>query len=101
IRLVMGLPLGEPIGIPVCMANLLGQPDAGDHRLALEAALVDPWAHFHWYGKAESRAGRKMGHLNMRIQEGEDIQSLTARARQARSLFYEDWCFQQKVKAKA
>ncbi len=91
IRLVMGLPLGEPIGIPVCMANLLGQPNAGDFRQAIEMGLDDPWSHVHWYGKAESRPGRKMGHLNVRAEPEESIESLIGRARAARQSFYEAW----------
>ena len=49
----------------VCMANLLGQPGAGDFEPALRALLeTNDRARFHWYGKAESRPGRKMGHVN-------------------------------------
>jgi 5-(carboxyamino)imidazole ribonucleotide synthase len=91
IRLVMGLPLGETLGVPVCMANLLGQADAGDFRRAIAEALDDPMAHLHWYGKAESRSGRKMGHLNVRAYGDEDPGSLVDRARAARAAFYEAW----------
>ena len=65
VRLAMGWPLGSVDGEPVCMANLLGQPGAGDLGAAIAAALEVPGAHVHWYGKAEARAGRKMGHLNV------------------------------------
>ena len=86
VRLVMGLPMGNAKGEPVCMVNLLGQEGTGDYRQAVGAAMEDPGAHFHWYGKAESRRGRKMGHINVR--RGED---LVERARAAQERFYKAW----------
>ncbi len=65
LRAVCGLPLGSTeLRRPAAMANLLGdiwlaaggQPD-------WSAALRDPLVKLHLYGKAEPRAGRKMGHL--------------------------------------
>ncbi len=85
IRLVMGWPLIEPKGLPVCMANLLGQPNPGYHVRAIKAALSVPDVYFHWYGKAQSRPGRKMGHINA---VGEDC---VARAVLARQRFYDAW----------
>lgn len=86
VRLAMGLATAQPEGGPTCMANLLGQPGARDYREGLRAALaVDPEARVHWYGKMESRSGRKMGHLNVC---GAD---LIARARAAREAFYRGW----------
>ncbi|MBL9173900.1 MAG: 5-(carboxyamino)imidazole ribonucleotide synthase [Verrucomicrobiales bacterium] len=65
LRAVCGLPLGSPaLRAPAAMANLLG-----DVWLAAggvpdwAAALSDPSIRLHLYGKAEPRAGRKMGHL--------------------------------------
>lgn len=84
VRLTMGWPLGSPEGLETCMANLLGQANAGDFRLGIEKALEDPGVHVHWYGKAESKPGRKMGHLN--VTGGEN---LVERAKQARERFYE------------
>lgn len=86
VRLVAGLPLGSPEGQETCMANLLGQPGAGDFRKGLAAGLDDPGAHIHWYGKVESKPGRKMGHLN--VTGGEN---LVERAKVARSKFYAAW----------
>jgi 5-(carboxyamino)imidazole ribonucleotide synthase len=86
IRLVCDLPLISPKGEETCMANLLGQPDAKDYRNAVRAALgIEPEARVHWYGKAESRPGRKMGHLNV---VGTDC---IERARRARDAFYNGW----------
>jgi 5-(carboxyamino)imidazole ribonucleotide synthase len=85
VRLVMGWQVPEPEGAPACMANLLGQPEAGDHRKGIGAALEDPDVHVHWYGKVESRPGRKMGHLNA---VGGDC---VERAKAARERFYRAW----------
>lgn len=83
VRLTMGLPCAVPTGKETCMANLLGQDGAGDFRQAIRAALTaEPSAHIHWYGKAESRPGRKMGHINV---VGE---CNVERAKQARAAFY-------------
>jgi 5-(carboxyamino)imidazole ribonucleotide synthase len=54
------LPLGDSAtrNATVEMTNLIG-------ICAAEAAgvLADPAAHLHFYGKAEARKGRKMGHV--------------------------------------
>jgi 5-(carboxyamino)imidazole ribonucleotide synthase len=59
IRAVAGWPLGDPSRLAdVVMENLIG-----DEIGAIPAGLgagIRP----HAYGKAESRPGRKMGHLN-------------------------------------
>lgn len=86
VRLVMEYPLSSPVGQATCMANLLGQPSAGDYRSSMPHALTDPGVHFHWYGKVESKPGRKMGHLN--VVGGEN---LPERAKQARDRFYTAW----------
>lgn len=86
VRLVMGWPCSAPSGQPTCMANLLGQEGAGDYQKGLEAALDgDSEVRVHWYGKRDSRPGRKMGHLNV---TGENI---VERAVAARERFYRAW----------
>ena len=92
VRAVMGLPPVEPVsaGFAV-MANLLGQPGAGDFRRALPAALEGPGARIHWYGKAEAKPGRKMGHLNVVGRPGEPIAEATVRTKAARAAFYRVW----------
>lgn len=86
VRVVMELPLIQPVGDDACMANLLGQPGATDFRKGLRAALEgDPGVRVHWYGKADSKPGRKMGHLNA---IGTDC---VARAKAARNRFYRAW----------
>jgi 5-(carboxyamino)imidazole ribonucleotide synthase len=59
IRAVCGLPLGltTPYGDAV-MTNLIGD----DIHRWLDY-LAEPGTHFHHYGKAEAKPGRKMGHI--------------------------------------
>ena len=63
VRAVCCLPLGSTaLRAPAAMANLLGDVWAkGEPNWA--AALTDPHVKLHLYGKAQARAGRKMGHL--------------------------------------
>jgi 5-(carboxyamino)imidazole ribonucleotide synthase len=59
VRAVCGWPLGSTTRLGrVEMKNLIGH-DAD----AWEEILAEPGAHLHLYGKAEARAGRKMGHV--------------------------------------
>ncbi len=60
IRAICGLPLGNTglAGLRVEMVNLIGD-EAGDWA----SILSEPAAHLHLYGKAETRSGRKMGHV--------------------------------------
>lgn len=86
VRLTLGLPPEIPVGQPCTMANLMGQPGAGDFRFGLGAAVrAVPAARVHWYGKGESRPGRKMGHVNVVGPEG------TSQAQAARAAFYRAW----------
>lgn len=92
IRCVMEYPL-LPIasGSNVVMANLLGLEWAGDFRDAIPAALRHKGARFHWYGKNETKTGRKMGHLNVVGDPGEPISAIVDRAKEARDDFYTAW----------
>lgn len=59
IRAVCGWPLGSTARLGrVEMTNLIGH-DADEW----ERILAEPGAYLHLYGKAEARAGRKMGHV--------------------------------------
>jgi 5-(carboxyamino)imidazole ribonucleotide synthase len=59
VRAVMGLPLGDPERhSDARMKNLIGHEADAWAKLA-----ADPKAKLHLYGKAEARAGRKMGHV--------------------------------------
>ncbi|VFU09481.1 N5-carboxyaminoimidazole ribonucleotide synthase [Methylocella tundrae] len=60
IRAIVGWPLGATWrhGETVEMENLIGEEVFGFERV-----LREPGASLHLYGKAEARAGRKMGHV--------------------------------------
>jgi len=65
VRAVCDLPLGAPTPIGAgAIANLLGDLWVADAPPSPEAALSEPAARLHLYGKREARAGRKMGHLS-------------------------------------
>ncbi|MEM9517487.1 MAG: 5-(carboxyamino)imidazole ribonucleotide synthase [Actinomycetota bacterium] len=75
IRAVCGQALGSTaLTAPgVAMVNLLGDVwgfdlaiEAADREPDWSAALADPTAKLHLYGKTEPRPGRKMGHLTVR-----------------------------------
>lgn len=60
VRAICGLPLGDPTRrCDAVMKNLIGDAVENwpDH-------LANPAAKLHLYGKAETRPGRKMGHVN-------------------------------------
>lgn len=61
VRAVCGLPLGDPTPHSrAVMINLLG-----DDVLSVPDYLSQPHACVHLYGKAQARAGRKMGHVTL------------------------------------
>ncbi|KIT17477.1 5-(carboxyamino)imidazole ribonucleotide synthase [Jannaschia aquimarina] len=63
IRAIAGLPLGDGARhADVRMENLIGYDMDG-----IPAILSERGAQLHLYGKAENRAGRKMGHVNRLI----------------------------------
>jgi len=62
LRAVCGLPLGDGSARPAAMVQLLGDLWA-DGEPDWAAALAQPGAALHLYGKSEPRAGRKMGHI--------------------------------------
>ncbi len=86
VRTLAGLPLVQPrLHSAAVMLNLLGdlwlaQPQGGPPDWA--AVLALPGTRLHLYGKAQPRAGRKMGHLT--VTAAEPAQALSV-ARQAAS----------------
>lgn len=66
IRAITGQPLGDPSSAPCEMINLIG-----DDVDRVPALLLDGGWRVHLYGKAEVRAGRKMGHAT-RLRAGAD-----------------------------
>lgn len=86
LRAVCGLPLGSTRRrAPTASANLLGDGDPRPARLeTLEGALSEPRVALHWYGKAEVRPLRKMGHLTLTGADAEaDTEQLLERVRAA------------------
>ena len=74
-RAVLGLPLGPTEGGTwFSMLNLLGPPGLSGSALNLSPDPT-PGVWVHWYGKAELRPGRKMGHLNIHAQTHEEFQT--------------------------
>jgi 5-(carboxyamino)imidazole ribonucleotide synthase len=72
-RAVLGWPLGDPgLIVPAAaMVNLLGKRDGPGRLDDLPAALAHPRAKLHLYGKAESRKGRKLGHVTVVGSDGD------------------------------
>jgi 5-(carboxyamino)imidazole ribonucleotide synthase len=76
-RAVLGLPLGSShVKSFYAMLNLLG-PDIPE-LLTGEPPLpvAGNRTHLYWYGKAEIRPRRKLGHLNGNVYKKEDVESL-------------------------
>jgi 5-(carboxyamino)imidazole ribonucleotide synthase len=65
VRAVLGLPLGDSgLRAPAAaMVNLLGSGSSPLDEASLCTALAEPRTYVHLYGKADNRAGRKMGHV--------------------------------------
>jgi phosphoribosylaminoimidazole carboxylase len=79
IRAVAGLPLGDPsmrVGAAV-MVNVLGTgaaPEDAQRTWAIcQRALATPGASVHWYGKAGTTLGRKVGHVTVTGQWMPDV----------------------------
>jgi 5-(carboxyamino)imidazole ribonucleotide synthase len=83
LRAVCGLPLGSTeFHRPAAMANLLG--DAWENgEPNWEKALALPGVKLHLYGKAEPRAGRKMGHITCIADSAETAVEIVRSARAA------------------
>lgn len=68
LRALMGWPLMKPkLRSPAVMVNLLGDPEKpGKPQLeGIQEAMALGEVYPHLYGKAESRPGRKMGHVTV------------------------------------
>ena len=83
LRAICGLPLGSPELLqPAAMANLLGDLWE-DGEPAWSEALAFPDVKLHLYGKAEPRAGRKMGHLTALASTPDEARRRVIEAREA------------------
>ena len=94
VRAVLGWPLGSTrLRCPTVMTNVLGTvAEPRPARLGnVERVLEAPDASLHWYGKAEVRPLRKMGHVTLTGDRGGDTDALLARAQEIRgSLRFEN-----------
>lgn len=71
LRAVSGLPLGSPAlkSDGAVMVNLLGYETAeGDYREKRQRLAAIPKSSVHWYGKSQSRPGRKLGHVTVLLE---------------------------------
>jgi 5-(carboxyamino)imidazole ribonucleotide synthase len=85
IRAICGVGLGDTsmTSAGVAMVNLLGElwPDGGQPDWS--AALGDPSAKLHLYGKSEARPGRKMGHITVLADSSADAATRAVALRSA------------------
>lgn len=85
VRAVLDLPLGNPAAIaPAAVTvNLLGTRVDDNLTVPLERALEVSNVHLHWYGKADSRPGRKLGHITAIAATLDDALARAIAARQS------------------
>ncbi len=91
LRAVCGLPLGNPAlnCDAAVMVNLLGYENSHSDYQAKRLSLAQiPQAHLHWYGKTESRPGRKLGHVTVLLKQPFPQAQLMAIAREVESIWY-------------
>jgi 5-(carboxyamino)imidazole ribonucleotide synthase len=76
LRAVLDLPLGatRPTAPQVASVNVFGAEDGSDPSSRLAGALCVDGAHVHLYGKAP-RPGRKLGHVTVCGDEGDDVRA--------------------------
>ncbi|MEM9450484.1 MAG: 5-(carboxyamino)imidazole ribonucleotide synthase [Cyanobacteria bacterium P01_E01_bin.6] len=94
LRAVCRRPLISPrlLSNGAVMVNLLGFESSQRQYIAARQSIAAlPRTHVHWYGKAESRPGRKLGHVTTLL-EGDDPHQLRldaqAIANQIEALWY-------------
>lgn len=92
LRAVTGLPLGDPAiqTAGAVMVNLLGYEHShSDYATQRQQIAALPNAHVHWYGKTESRPGRKLGHATVLL-DTPSRQMAMAVAQQIEAIWYGD-----------
>lgn len=75
VRAVLGWPLGSTtLRSPTVMTNLLGDVDEEQPAAVgdIDEILGTPGAALHWYGKHQARPLRKMGHVTVTGDGGDD-----------------------------
>lgn len=90
LRAVCGLPLGNPAlqCAGAVMVNLLGYENYhSDYQSQRQQIAEIPQAHVHWYGKTESRPGRKLGHVTVLL-DNQNREQAIAIAHSIESIWY-------------
>lgn len=90
LRAVCGLTLGNPAlrCAAAVMVNLLGYENSqSDYEQKRSHLLQIPQAHLHWYGKTESRLGRKLGHVTVLLDNQNQNEAMDV-ARSIESIWY-------------
>lgn len=90
LQAVANLPLGSPAlqSTAAVMVNLLGYEHShSDYAQKREQLAAIPNAYLHWYGKAESRPGRKLGHITVLL-DSQQVTEAEKIAQQIESLWY-------------
>ena len=90
LRAVANRPLGSPTlrSAGAVMVNLLGY-EYSEHNYQQKRAQLAaiPHAYVHWYGKSESRPGRKLGHVTVLLDQ-EALPHCQQIAQQIESIWY-------------
>lgn len=92
LRAVAGLPLGDAAltCAGAVMINLLGYEHAKtDYAQKRQKMAEFPNTFVYWYGKSESRPGRKLGHVTVRLRA--DLSKLRQEALQAATAIESIW----------
>ncbi|MBD2354930.1 5-(carboxyamino)imidazole ribonucleotide synthase [Tolypothrix sp. FACHB-123] len=90
LRAVCGLPLGDTTlqSQGAVMVNLLGyETSHSDYQSQRQQIAAISQAHIHWYGKTESRPGRKLGHVTVLV-DSHNRDEVIAIARTIESIWY-------------
>ncbi len=90
LRAICGLPLGNPdlICPGAVMINLLGYENSQSDYFRKRQAIEEiPNSHLHWYGKTESRPGRKLGHVTVLLDSASREDALLV-AQKVESIWY-------------
>lgn len=91
LRAVCGMELGNTAMIcsSAVMVNLLGyEISQSDYIIKRQQIEQIPQARVHWYGKSESRPGRKLGHVTVLLDSHNREQAMLAIAQNIESIWY-------------
>jgi 5-(carboxyamino)imidazole ribonucleotide synthase len=90
LRAVSNLPLGSPklLCAGAVMVNLLGYESSQSDYLDKRQQLASlPGAFVHWYGKTQSRPGRKLGHVTVRL-DTQQASEANSKAQEIEAIWY-------------